>query len=179
MADSSIRVLRQAITVSGNDVAECCKIALNGTPIFNPDNRRFQNDVSKTLPIVERVLLILDRHGFLRRRCLGGVVVIHSKKGCKRQQWHTDYDPDQLKNLRRKPLGVIVALQSKTFFSTPDCVHVLEAGDILCFTGDVIHAGSAYDKENTRLHFYLDVEEHIRPHNKTWLVASQSLKIAS
>ena len=49
----------------------------------------------------------------------------------------------------------------------------LEAGDILLFDGDVVHAGAAYAEKNTRLHVYLDlpgVAEHEA--NGTYLVSS-------
>jgi len=35
-------------------------------------------------------------------------------------------------------------------------VEYLDKGDMLIFRGDLIHAGSAYDEENIRLHVYLD-----------------------
>ena len=48
--------------------------------------------------------------------------------------------------------------------------YTLAKGDILCFEGDVIHAGAAYKKENTRIHIYVDVQDVKPVENMTWIV---------
>ena len=45
----------------------------------------------------------------------------------------------------------------------------MKKGDILIFDGDEIHAGSAYTRDNTRIHLYLDTTEVKRMRNKTYL----------
>jgi ectoine hydroxylase-related dioxygenase (phytanoyl-CoA dioxygenase family) len=44
----------------------------------------------------------------------------------------------------------------------------LDAGDILLFRSDLVHAGSAYTEDNLRLHAYLDSPFVKRITNRTW-----------
>jgi ectoine hydroxylase-related dioxygenase (phytanoyl-CoA dioxygenase family) len=46
----------------------------------------------------------------------------------------------------------------------------LQAGDVLLFRPDLIHAGSSYLEENIRLHVYLDSEEIPRQTNRTFII---------
>jgi len=87
---------------------------------------------------------------------------------CQRQQWHFDYDPDAVRAAKTKPLGVLVALEDGTRFETRAKTHTLSRGDVLVFRGDLMHAGAAYDRENTRMHLYLDVPAVKRQRNSTW-----------
>lgn len=43
----------------------------------------------------------------------------------------------------------------------------LDVGDVMLFRGDLIHSGSAYAKENIRLHAYLHISGIKRPRNTT------------
>jgi len=60
------------------------------------------------------------------------------------------------------PLACIVALQDGTrlhvwpFDTGVEKIITLEEGDAILFRGDLGHAGSEYDKENWRLHIYID-----------------------
>ena len=110
-------------------------------------------------------------------------VVLHSEPGCQSQQPHTDYDPEKVKLAERNngscavPLGVICAIEPGTMLvaypgshlsgqqsvsqglGLPQIVH-FEAGDLVLFRGDFVHAGAAYSSYgpgNVRLHAYLDV----------------------
>jgi hypothetical protein len=46
----------------------------------------------------------------------------------------------------------------------------LQPGDILIFRPDLVHAGSAYENENVRLHVYLDSAEIPRKPNRTFVI---------
>ena len=46
----------------------------------------------------------------------------------------------------------------------------LQPGDILIFRPDLVHAGSAYETENVRLHVYLDSAEIPRTPNRTFII---------
>ena len=46
----------------------------------------------------------------------------------------------------------------------------LQPGDILIFRPDLVHAGSAYEIENVRLHVYLDSAEIPRTPNRTFII---------
>ena len=99
---------------------------------------------------------------------------MHSRKGCLQQGWHTDYDPTAVAQRRRKPRSAILALEAGArLWVVVNGVAVevqLEVGDILLFDGDVVHAGAAYAKANTRLHVYLDVRGVEHEANGTFLV---------
>lgn len=164
-----IRILHMKHLVTEHELQYFENEALHGNTVFNPDNRRLQKEVSESHPFVIRVLDVLAKHGLLRGRQVGGVVAMHSIKGCRQQAWHTDYDTT--KSSRKKSIGVLVALQTPTFFETPDRQYKLSSGDIICFEQDVVHAGAAYAENNTRLHVYLDVVGAPRTldQNTTWL----------
>ena len=107
-------------------------------------------------------------------------VVLHSEPGCQSQQAHTDYDPQQVQMAERQngpgsvPLGVICGIEPGSMLvvypgshlsgdlGLPQIVH-FEAGDLVLFRGDFVHAGAAYSSYgpgNVRLHAYLDVFSH-------------------
>lgn len=46
----------------------------------------------------------------------------------------------------------------------------LQAGDVLLFRPNLIHAGSSYSEENLRLHVYLDSSEIPRQANRTFII---------
>jgi hypothetical protein len=46
----------------------------------------------------------------------------------------------------------------------------LAAGDVIIFRGDLVHAGSPYEKHNVRIHAYLDHPTVSRPPNRTWVI---------
>ena len=145
--------------------------ALKGSNIFNPNQKRIQSIVKKHDSTMKKICVFLQAHNFLKNRTVGTTAILHSKSGCKRQQWHTDYDPELCKLTSLKPMGAIFALEDNTYFN----IHkkrkiVLKKGQILIFDGDLVHAGSAYDKENTRIHFYLDSPDVRRKKNKTYLL---------
>lgn len=121
-------------------------------------------------------------------------VMIKSLPGCQDQAAHSDYCPSEkfqtLKN-NQYPLLVIVALMDDTKLNVwPNSIGMINEtdkelskrkpikcqtmsmnkGDVFVFRADLIHAGSGYDKENHRLHCYLDSEYIKREPNKTWCI---------
>lgn len=159
-----------SIQVTPSHVKECKTHALQGTPIFNPDQFRFQN-VVKHHSLKKQIVAYLKTNGWLQKRSVGTTVVLHSLANCEKQPWHTDFDPNVCKQATVKPLGVLFALQDDTFFHVYKKKRVeMKQGDIVLFEGDVIHAGAKYMKENTRIHLYLDSPEVKRLKNKTYLV---------
>ena len=123
-------------------------------------------------------------------------VLLKSAAGCHRQVAHTDYEPSEELAAAphdQVPLLVIVALQDKTtldvwpgsikLISKLECLgssalaaqpeiqrtqlHMNE-GDILVFRADLVHAGSAYDAENVRIHCFLDSDTVPRPPGATF-----------
>jgi hypothetical protein len=168
-----IRILRLDRAITKEELTYFQKESLDGLCVFNPDNRRLQKEVSTAHPLVSSLIELLSKHGLMRGRQIGGVVVMHSLKGCRKQEWHTDYEVEPGKTRRKKAIGVLLALETPTFLETPETKYELSAGDVICFEEDVVHAGAAYSrKSNTRLHMYLDVAGAPRAldQNKTWLV---------
>lgn len=120
------------------------------------------------------------------------MVVLKSLKGCKQQMAHCDYEQD-LDFARcpdsQVPLGCLVCIMDGTTIDVwprsirlpvlnPDLtnninpiyrttIH-LNVGDILVFRGDLVHAGSEYNKDNYRVHVYLDSTFVKRHPNRTW-----------
>lgn len=140
-----------------------------GEYIFNPDKKRWQSKLPPRHPFHRQFVAALEREGLVRGRTVGPMFALHSKAGCKQQQWHYDYDPDLVASVRKKPYGAVVALQDGTKLSIYGHGEVqLCRGDCLVFDGDCVHAGSAYSVPNTRVHIYLDVPTMHRRKNGTW-----------
>jgi len=49
-------------------------------------------------------------------------------------------------------------------------IVTMAKGDILYFRGDLVHAGASYDRENFRLHCFMDSPSVKRVKNRTWLI---------
>jgi hypothetical protein len=165
---SSVKVYKNFLTIDETERRELKKFAQGGQIVFNPDKLRLQRSLPNSSNIRKQLVEKLETHDLLKDYSVGGVVVIHSKEGCKQQDWHYDYDPDDVMQAKTKPLGVLLALQANTKFCTLDKVYHLNKGDLITFTGDTIHAGSAYEKSNTRIHMYLDVPDVRRRRNSTY-----------
>jgi len=145
-----------------------------GSHIFNPDRLRHQTALKPNSDFYRAFDKALTDRGFVRGRTITDAFVLQSYEGCRRQQFHTDYDADLLaaQGSRKKPQGCLLALEKDTTLEVKEGpgAHTvrLGPGDLLVFDGDCVHAGSAYDRPNTRVHCYLDVATHAREPNKTW-----------
>lgn len=100
--------------------------------------------------------------------------VLMSVPGCGKQRWHYDFDTDPpYFHPTVKSYSVMLGLQNNTKLDIFDQLTNLEhqiiynKGDLLIFRGDLIHAGSAYDNWNTRVHWYADYEGNGR--EKCWI----------
>lgn len=165
--------MKRVISIDERSRTRLRKRALSGRAIFNPDKRRRQASLRRTDGLVRRAwAILLERSLVTVDHRIGSAVVLQSLPGCQRQAWHTDYDPVEIVDIP-KPKGVILALEDGTFFATPGRTYSLDQGDVLCFDGDEVHAGAAYDTTNTRVHLYADVPSVKRPPNKTWLVTRE------
>ena len=143
--------------------------------IFNPDRKRRQvRGIDTQLPLVKELVRALTERGELEGRVVGDVTLLHSLAGCKRQRWHQDYDPDRLDQIpedERWPCGVLCAVQDGTFFeSHRHGRYCLNAGVILVFDANTVHAGAAYREPNVRLHMYLDTPRYRLTEDETYLL---------
>jgi hypothetical protein len=121
-------------------------------------------------------------------------VVLLSKPGCQEQAAHSDYVPDTefrkwistnppylailaltdgtKLNIWPGSAGLIIMEEHRLFGkpAIPKTTLRLKKGELLIFRGDLVHAGSAYEEENIRLHIYLDSPKIPRVHNRTWVI---------
>ena len=80
--------------------------------------------------------------------------------------------PETYLNIWEKSIGLITT-EKENFKDRPRIESkklILNKGDIVIFRADLVHAGSDYDKENIRLHVYLDSPIIDRTPNRTWLI---------
>ena len=133
--------------------------------IFNPDKKRLQADLPSSNPVIEQILSLIKE--YLQGRRIGPTVLLCSLKGCQKQRFHRDYDPNLIQE--EKPLGVLVALDNDTKIYTLEKKIELHRGDILIFDGDFIHAGGDYEFNNYRIHIYLETNYKCRENSKTYL----------
>lgn len=84
--------------------------------------------------------------------------ILHSLPLCKQQVFHTDYsiDPEKLTVV---PLVVVIPMDEFCTLEFREGKVFVGSGQILVFPGDVVHAGSSYICENTRVHMYLNTDE--------------------
>ncbi len=159
--------------------------------IFGPDRKRRQCSLYTSAKYMKRFTNLLDhqiKEIISSERVKSNWIVLHSKKGCRRQQAHTDYEPTggilEVPN-EDIPLAAVLALEDNTKlvvwpgsigfdftdFKENDGIElVFNAGDLVVFRGDLVHAGAAYQEENIRLHCYLDHKDVDRKNNRTLLV---------
>lgn len=165
------------------------KRAADAEPIFNDNPEQRRNDRNRRqldLPVRGEWMRFLqkrlhDEHPF---HAALEFVLLESRPGCQRQAAHCDYvpTPDLLVAPDEAiPLLFLLALEDDTYLDvwplshTRSCVSErktlrLAAGDAVIFRADLVHAGSAYEKQNIRIHAYLDHPSVERDPNRTWII---------
>lgn len=158
-----------------------------GGPIFNGtknDKKRLQSTLRCNNTIISDFIEKLQENIYRllpadSRLYFSNWVILKSLAGCSEQQPHTDYNVETIKNITDPacvPLLVLVALIPETYLDIWDLdgIHrklVIDKGDVLIFRADMIHGGSSYQKENTRIHAYLDSLIVKRIPNRTWFAS--------
>jgi len=188
-------VLRGWTTIPERELIAYQKRATDADPIFNAPGRNDRHRRQLTLRPRDGSWL-----GDLRARLLAefgarghsptGFVLLVSDPGCARQAAHQDYVPDATLESTpdgSMPLLFLLALEPDTTLDVwpgshrfrgtgttepiaRETLH-LNAGDAILFRGDLIHAGSAYERINHRIHVYLDHPSCPRAPNRTWIVS--------
>jgi hypothetical protein len=120
------------------------------------------------LPVRLFLQRLFDRLGslVLDTFALGDMSLVVSYPGCRRQEWHTDYD--HASGSARKNFAVLFGLQSSRleyFACNEDGILVRDTlsfrkGDLVVFRGDMVHAGSAYTAINAQVHCYIESVTH-------------------
>jgi len=158
-----------------------------GGPIFNGaknDKKRTQSNLSRKPAVLDEFIdeletTIYDLLPADSPLSFSNWVILKSTPGCERQQPHTDYDPELIRRAPTHiPLLVLVSIMPDTYLDLWDAngIHErvsMDAGDILIFRADTVHAGSAYQRENIRIHVYLDSPIIHRIQNRVWFSEMQ------
>jgi ectoine hydroxylase-related dioxygenase (phytanoyl-CoA dioxygenase family) len=159
------------------------------------DYKRRQSKIkknNKTESLLNRFYTTLKNR--FKKLSIGDTVILRSLPGCREQGKHMDFIPnDVFANGPddQVPLAAILALEQDTTISVwPKSIRIasrkdnqnkrkrlirkkakkMNPGDIFVFRGDLVHAGSAYEKSNIRLHCFLDSPSVFREQNRTWRV---------
>ena len=164
-------------------------VSRNGEVIFNRDNDGGNDHMRKQADIttvagtegLQGKLKKFTADNYIDRFNLDkahSMVLLYSEEGCEKQQPHTDYSKENMENVadEKVPLGCLVALEDQTFLDVwPKAIRFkripyfpvrleLKKGDVFVFRGDLVHAGSSYkDRDNVRVHIYLDEADRPRP----------------
>jgi ectoine hydroxylase-related dioxygenase (phytanoyl-CoA dioxygenase family) len=162
--------------------------AKKAEPIFNGKCKLRRQIV---LPVTKWVQELKDKLQF-GEYIVRNFVVLQSLPGCQEQEAHCDYVPTP--NLlattdETVPLLFFLALEDDTTLEVwprshkvvrgkLEVIHKqqikLNKGDAVFFRADLVHAGSAYFKSNTRIHCYLDHPSVRRDPNRTWIIQKHS-----
>lgn len=167
------------------------RVLKDGVSIFN--NYPYQSDLNDGKRMQLAVSSIKSREMTAFQKTLFNFLADHyphhnadsmvgllSEDGCAPQLAHTDYTDDFLSDFLSNddqiPLACLVALADGTTFDVwPGAIRFdasrkfkpmkvrLQAGDVLIFRGDLVHAGAGVERANVRLHAYMDVKGVPRP----------------
>lgn len=157
------------------DVREISEMVLNSSTLANVFQKmtvrhHFGDKKRKQVELCEHEKLNKYFHRYISEVAnemgdyvMNGGSILLSLPGCKEQCLHADYDPAlDSSSVHRICL---VALEDDT--SLLGIVNgrrmslKLNKGDGVFCRGDFIHAGAAYMKQNTRLHFYIDANRSL------------------
>ena len=169
-----VEIVRTAIVVSDEDVADAVKRSEGVGYIFNQprgrnDRLRKQRTMTRRWPLGVRIRRAIVKKFGSGSSAPGTMVLLRSEPGCARQRWHTDYPAPAVRDLARPPFGCLTALMPNTTLDIwPNQVIKLDPGDMVFFRGDVVHAGSAYEQLNVRVHTYIESPELKRRPNRTY-----------
>jgi hypothetical protein len=160
-----------------------------GGPIFNGaknDKKRIQSNLSRKPAVLDEFIdeletTIYDLLPADSPLSFSNWVILKSTPGCERQLPHMDYDPELIRHTpdyKDIPLLVLVSIMPNTYLDVWDANGnhervSMDAGDILIFRADTVHAGSAYQCENIRIHVYLDSPLIQRIPNRVWFAKNK------
>ena len=193
LAVDGYEIHRGYSNIDTNILEYMTEYAKKAEPIFNDNTINRRNDrLRRQISLPLRNTWLRDIRQKLQERYpkhkINDAVLLQSMPGCRRQAAHCDYVPSaELTNTNTNtmPLLFILALEENTYLDVWSGSHLrksvrsnpilpsrltLNAGDAIIFRPDLVHAGSAYDKSNTRIHFYIDHPSVPRDPNRTWII---------
>ena len=185
-------IIRSAVNVLPETVARARYAANYKAGVIFNHKSRLKND-NKRLQAKFDVQQDTDLPGFSDISAILGLpaasgyefVVLYSKAGCQSQPAHMDYklSPNHDTTSYNISHGAVVALENGTKLDLWPSAHhfvgvskpprfpidrktvLLGPGDVCIFRGDCVHAGSSYDKDNIRIHCYIDIPGMTHPKN--------------
>ena len=193
LAVDGYEIHRGYSNIDTNILEYMTEYAKKAEPIFNDNTINRRNDrLRRQISLPLRNTWLRDIRQKLQERYpkhkINDAVLLQSMPGCRRQAAHCDYVPSAEltnTNTNTKPLLFILALEDNTYLDVWSGSHLrksvrsnpilpsrltLNAGDAIIFRPDLVHAGSDYDKTNTRIHFYIDHSSVPRDPNRTWII---------
>lgn len=158
----------------------CRQVKPRARYIFNQkinDKKRRQYDFPSgprdpLRPHFDQATQVLAQIPFTQAQLTSHLLV--SLAGCQTQKKHTDYPPHTYaRNDPQAPLVLLWAIQPHSTLDIWDRkgkkqVLRLDPGDALVFRGDLVHAGSAYTRENMRIHMYVTPPQVKPPPNRVY-----------
>ncbi len=162
------------------------------------DNKRSQTFISKCTVSKHLMMFIYSIKDIVKNIYPNliptDMVILRSLAGCKKQIPHCDYEQDLSFGITpddKIPLGCLISIMPGTTLDIwPRSIRLpcldkeltdktepilrqtisLDPGKMLFFRGDLVHAGSSYDKDNYRLHLFIDSDNVKRNPNRTWFM---------
>jgi hypothetical protein len=200
LAVDGYEIHRGYSNIDTNILEYMTEYAKKAEPIFNDNTTNRQNDrLRRQISLPSRHTWLRDIRQKLQERYpehkIKDPVLLQSMPGCRRQAAHCDYVPSPeflVTNTKTKPLLFILALENDTYLDVWSGSHLrksarsnpilptrlsLNAGDAIIFRSDLVHAGSAYDKSNIRIHFYIDHPSVPRDPNRTWIIYKHASEV--
>jgi ectoine hydroxylase-related dioxygenase (phytanoyl-CoA dioxygenase family) len=176
------------LDLANNKSAEAEAIFNDNPAHRRNDAKRRQVDLSARHPVIQPIRAALQKAN--PAHTIHNFVLLVSRPGCRRQAAHTDYvpTPELLRASNSEmPLLFLLALEDNTTLEVWPQSHLimhghrggpaiqrqtvhLSAGDAILFRGDLVHAGSAYERQNMRIHAYLDSPAVPRDPNQTYII---------
>lgn len=163
--------------------------------IFNNDINRKDDRKRKQVPLRLPKLCKIFKEEYPELIPKSATLLL-SESGCQKQAAHCDYIPTkELLHASPLPLLVFIALEDDTYIDVWPKSHTiikqiytrkntlrpierqqisLNKGDLLVFRSDLVHAGSAYNKKNMRIHLYLDSPSVKRVRNRTYIIHNEA-----
>lgn len=177
-------IIPGAINISDELFADIDKQSSRGRPIFGVDRKRKQCTLYRkrkcTKEFIEKLNFYIHSLLCHENYIFSKWVILSSLPESKRQPAHIDFVPKgdftEYESCPDEefPLAILCSLMNETklnvWIDGKEQIIEMKKGDLLFFRGDFVHAGSAYDERNIRLHCYADNVRIPRANNRTQLI---------
>lgn len=161
--DAQVNAIKALVESQGTSIGSTLELGSIKRKVYTPDTGK--------LELINEITLRLTKLFTGKHIHMSPCSIIHSPDGTRKQQLHTDFDTHM--SLTKQSYFIIVDIEGKSKLNVVkdnvDKTLNLNEGDVLICRGDTIHAGSAYNYKNTRLHYYVDYHHNKRKHNTVYV----------